>query len=129
MKVKHLLIHPSGDLEWVELDRQRKYNDIYEGEYAYNLHQIDDLLGSDLFENVYSVIPGVVFLVDESGKLKNPPKQHNELASRLYGGYRFGDNIVGSALFFRIEGSNLAPLTLADEARISLCLGVLLPDK
>ena len=129
MKAKHLLIHPSGEMEWVELDRERRYDDIYEGEYAYDLNQIDGLIGTDLFENVYSIIPGVVFLIDESGKLKSPPKQHNELASRLYGGYRFGDNIVGNALFFRLEGSSLAPLTLADEARISLVLGVVLPDK
>lgn len=129
MKVKHLLIEPSGKMSWVELDRERKYDDIYEGEYGYDLDQIHDLLGTDLFENVYSTLPSVVFLVDESGKLKNPPKQHNELASRLYGGYRFGDNIVGNALFFRIEGPNLVPLTLADEARLSLCLGVQLPDK
>lgn len=129
MKVKHLLIEPSGNMSWVELDRERKYDDIYEGEYGYDLDQIDDLLGTDLFENVYSTLPGVVFLVDESGKFKDPPKQHNELASRLYGGYRHGDNIVGNALFFRIEGANIVPLTLADEARISLCLGVPLPGK
>lgn len=129
MKEKHLLIHPSGNMEWVELDRERKYDDIYEGEYGYDLDQIDNMLQSDLFENVFSVLPGVVFLVDESGKIKDPPKEHNELASRLYGGYRFGDNIVGPALFFRLEGPNLVPLSSADEARISLFLGVQLPDK
>lgn len=129
MKVKHLVIYPSGDLKWVELDLNRRYDDIYEGDWAYDLDQIYSIIGCDCVEQVSLQIPGIVILIDESGKIKNSPQQHNELASRLYGGYAFGDDIVGPALFFRQEGPNIHPLLLPDEERLSLFLGVKLPDK
>lgn len=129
MKVKNLVIYPSGKLEWVELDYNRRYDDIFEGEYAYDLDQIYRIIGCDCVEQVSLRIPGVVILIDESGKIKYPAQQHNELVSRLYGGYAFGDDIVGPAIFFRQEGPNLCPLHLADEARLSLFLGVQLPEK
>ena len=56
-----------------------------------------------------------------------PAQEHNELVSRLYGGYAFGDDIVGPAIFFRQEGPNLCPLQPVDVAKLSLCLGVPLP--
>ena len=127
MKVKHLVIYPSGKLEWVELDYNRRYDDIYEGEYAYELDQIHRILGCDCVEQVSLRIPGVVILIDESGKIKESPRLHNELVSRLYGGYAFGADIVGPAIFFRQEGPNIRPLLPADEVKLSLCLGVPLP--
>ena len=126
---KHLLIHPSGKMEWVELHRMRQFDDIYCGDYAYDLREIYRALGVDFFEQVSLVLPGIVILIDEIGKLRNPPQPHNELASRLYGGYQFGDDIVGPALFFRKIGPDIAPLEPADEARLSLFLGVSLPEK
>ena len=129
MKCKHLLIHPSGEMEWVELDRERRYDDIYEGEYAYNLNQIYQHLDCFCFEQVSLRLPDIVILIDECGKISFPPREHNELASRLYGGYPLYDDIVGPALFFRREGPNIRPLLPYDEARLSLFLGVELPDK
>lgn len=129
MKVKNLVIYPSGKLEWVLLDHNRRYDDIYEGEYAYDLHQIYPIIGCDCVEQVSLCIPGVVILIDESGRIKYPPQHHNELVSRLYGGYAFGHDIVGPAIFFRQEGPNLCPLLPADEAKLSLFLGVQLPEK
>lgn len=129
MKVKHLVIYPSGELKWVELDLQRRYDDIYEGDWAYDLDQIYEIIGCDCVEQVSLRIPGVVILIDESGKIKHPPQQHNELVSRLYGGYAFGDHIVGPALFFSQEDSNIRPLLPADESLLSLFLGVELPEQ
>lgn len=129
MKVKNLVVYSSGKLEWVELDYNRRYDDIFKGEYAYDLDQIYRIIGCDCVEQVSLRIPGVVILIDESGKIKYPAQLHNELVSRLYGGYAFGDDIVGPAIFFRQEGPNLCPLHPADEARLSLFLGVQLPEK
>lgn len=129
MKVKHLLIHPSGDMEWVDLDHERKYDDLYEGEYAYDLHQIYSILDCFCVEQVSLRIPDIVILIDECGKVTYPLREHNELASRLYGGYPLYGDIVGPALFFRREGPNICPLLPSDEAKLSLFLGVQLPDK
>ena len=130
MKVdKHLVIYPSGAMKWVELHRVRRYDDIYFGDYAYDHDQIHQIIGCDLFEQVSLQLPGIVILVDECGKIKHPPQQHNELASRLYGGYAHGDDIVGPAVFFRMIGSNICPLEPVDEARLSFLLGVKLPEK
>lgn len=126
---KHLLIHPSGKMEWVELHRKRRYDDIYCGDYAYDLHEIYRVLGVDFFEQVSLCLPGIVILIDEIGKLRTPPQPHNELASRLYGGYQFGYDIVGPALFFKCIGPDIYPLDAADEARLSLFLGAKLPEK
>lgn len=126
---KHLVIYPSGKMEWVELRRERKYDDIYCGNYAYDLNEIYRIIGADFFEQVSLQLPGIVILIDECGKIKYPPQAHNELASRLYGGYQFGDDIVGPAIFFKCIGPNIYPLDSADEARLSLFLGVKLPEK
>ena len=130
MKVdKHLVIYPSGEMKWVELHRARKFDDIYCGDYAYDLNEIYRVIGADFFEQVSLQLPGIVILIDECGKVKTPPQEHNELASRLYGGYPFGDDIVGPAIFFKQIGPNIYPLEPVDEARLSLFLGVKLPDK
>lgn len=126
---KHLVIYPSGKMEWVELHRERKFDDIYCGDYAYDLNQICRIIGADLFEHVSTLLPGIAILIDECGKIKTPAQDHNELASRLYGGYQFGDDIVGPAIFFKCIGPNIYPLDPADEARLSLFLGVNLPEK
>ena len=126
---KHLLIHPSGKMEWVELHRERRYDDIFCGYYAYDLREIYRVLGVDFFERVSLKLPGIVILIDKVGKIRTPPQPHNELASRLYGGYEFGDDIVGPALFFKCIGPNIYPLDRADEACLSLFLGVKLPEK
>lgn len=127
MKAEHLVIYPSGKLEWVELDMHPRFDDIYCGDWAYDLDQIYRIIGCDCVEQVSLQIPGVVILIDESGKIKEPAQEHNELVSRLYGGYAFGDDICGPAIFFSREGPNIRPLLPADQAKLSLCLGVPLP--
>lgn len=129
MNVKHLVIYPSGELKWVGLELNRRYDDIYEGDWAYDLDQIHAVIGCDCFEQVSLRIPGIVILIDESGKIKTPPQQHNVLVSQLYGGYEFGDDIVGPAIFFRQQGPNIVPLLPSDESLLSLFLGVKLPEK
>lgn len=129
MKVKHLVIYPSGEMKWVDLDRKRCYDEIYCGDYAYDFDQIHRIIGCDCFEQVCLELRDIVILIDESGKIKNPPQQHNELVSRLYGGYARGVDIVGPAIFFRQIGANIYPLQPVDEARLSLFLGVNLPEK
>ena len=128
MKVDHLVIYPSGELKWVSLDFNRRYDDLYCGEYAYNLDQIYKVIDCDCVEQVSTRIESLVMLIDESGKCKSPPQQHNELASRLYGGYRFGDFIAGPAIFFCQEGPNLRPVFPSTLSLLSLLLGVPLPE-
>lgn len=50
-----------------------------------------------IFESVYCHI-GYVLLVDEVGKLKDPPKPVNFRASGFYPGSMYGDPIVGDVI-------------------------------
>lgn len=131
--VKHLMIYPSGELRWVEIDR--KPYEWIEGD-GLDLSRLHELIGCSCLEQVRTVLPDIVLVIDESGKLKSPPQAHNELASRLYLGYINGmDDIVGPALvcslrpcepYGELDWSVLSP---ADIARLSLFLGVAIPDK
>ena len=51
-----------------------------------------------IFEHVY-VGSDLVLIVDECGKIKDPPKPINLRASMFYSGTRFGDPIVGDVIF------------------------------
>lgn len=133
MAESHLMIYPSGELRWVEIERVPY--DWTDGE-GLDHKRIHQLIGCDCLEQVRTVLPNIVLVIDESGKLKSPPQAHNELASRLYYGYQVGmDNIVGPALvcslrctepYGELDWFELSP---ADLARLSLFLGVELPDK
>lgn len=134
MMNKHLVIHPSGKLEWTELEHRARYYPPYDGERGYDIKDFYRIIGCSCFEQVTTIIPGIVILIDESGKLKNLP--HNELASRLYAGFHYGvDDIVGTAIVFslhrggRYNEYDIYPLSDLDERKLSLCLGVPLPDK
>lgn len=130
---KHLMIYPSGDLCWVEVER--KPYEWIEGE-GLDQSRLHELIGCNFLEQVRTVLPNIVLVIDESGKLKSPPQAHNELASRLYLGYINGvEDIVGPALICSLrpcepygeyDWSELSP---ADIARLSLFLGVVIPDK
>lgn len=122
---KYLVIFPSGELRWVELSSGRR-----------RLDQMDEIIGCDCVEQVRTVIPGICIVIDESGKIKSPPQPHNELASRLYYGYHVGaDNIVGPAVVCALRPTgpyqelDWFPLDPAELARLSLYLGVKIPDK
>lgn len=132
MTESHLMIYPSGELRWVEIER-KPYKWI-EGE-GLDQDRLHELIGCDCLEQVRTVLENIVLVIDESGKVKSPPQPHNEVASKLYLGYIQGmDDIVGPALvcslspiepYGELDWSPLAPVDLA---RLSLFLGVKLPD-
>lgn len=133
MTEKYLRIDPSGEISWINIDRvPYKWCDA-EG---ISLDQIYAAIGCDCMEQVRTVIPGIVILVDESGKIKDPPQRHNELASRLYLGYLRGmDDICGPAIVCAMRPTepigemDLFPLNAVELAKLSLHLGVPLPDQ
>lgn len=87
MKEQYLVIEPSGEIRWEEI----KKDELHE-----RMHEIIDC---DMLEEVRTVIRPFVLIVDDCGRIKTPPKPHNELASRLYAGYHLnGDDIVGTAI-------------------------------
>ena len=134
MVEKHLLIDPYGKISWIDLDRENRYSIL-------NLQQIHDCLCCSFFELVRTVLPDIVLVIDDSGKIKDPPKPFNELASKLYLGFLvggadiFGSDICGSAFVMAERPSgpygepDLEPLNDKDLARLSLYLGVKLPEK
>lgn len=132
MTEKYLRIDPSSDISWVEIDRvPYEFDPSIEG---MSLDQIYQHIGCSCMEQVRTVIPGVVLLVDESGRVKSPPQRHNEIASRLYYGWLVGmDDIVGPALVCSLRPTeplgelDLFPLNQVELAKLSLCLGVQLP--
>lgn len=132
MTEKYLRIDPSGAISWVEIDRvPYKFDPSIEG---MSLDQIYQHIGCSCMEQVRTVIPGIVLLVDESGRVKSPPQRHNEIASRLYYGWLVGmDDIVGPALVCALRPTeplgelDLFPLNQVELAKLSLCLGVQLP--
>lgn len=131
MAEKYLKIDPSGDISWVSIDRVPYTWTDGEG---VDLKQIYREIGCDCIEQVRTVIPGIVLLVDESGKIKDPPQRHNEIASRLYAGWLCGaDDIVGPAIVCALRPTgplhelDLFPLNLVELAKLSLSLGVELP--
>lgn len=83
---KYLCIYPDGRVQWVAIDRDDLLDDLYR------------IIGCRCVERVRTTLKDIVIIIDESGKLKDPPKLHNELASRLYAGWLYGDDIVGPAV-------------------------------
>ena len=133
MTEKYLRIDPSGEITLIQLDRVlHKYCD---GD-GPDLDQIHAAIGCSCMEQVRTVIPGIVLLIDESGKIKDPPQRHNEIASRLYYGFLIGkDDIVGPVIVAALRPTepygelDLFPLNDVELAKLSLCLGVELPDQ
>lgn len=135
MLEKYLLIKPSGELSWIELERRARHDDIYQGAEAISLADLYPIIGCSCCEQVYSVIPGIVFMVDESGKIKDPMQPYNPVGSRLYAGSAYGDFIHGPIVLFSMQRTepygeyDLFPLSAAQESLLSLSLGVVLPEK
>lgn len=130
---KYLRIDPSGDLSWISIDRvPYEWVPGYEG---ISLDQIYAAIDCSCVVPVHTIINRVIMIVDESGNVKRPVKPHNELASRLYAGWLYGiDNIVGSVILCEFRPTepygemDLFPLSPANLARVSLSLGVRLPE-
>ena len=131
MSESYLRIDPSGEIRWIQLDRVPY--DFDPDILGLLSEQIHEAIGCSCFEQVYTLLPGVVILVDEAGKIKLPPQQHNEIASRLYAGTPYGDDIVGPAIVCAMRRTepygeyDLFPLSLAELAKLSLFLGVEIP--
>lgn len=129
---RYLRIDPSGEITWINVDRvPYRWCD---GE-GMSIDQIYAAIGCSCFEQVRTVLPGIVILVDESGRVKDPPQRHNEIASRLYLGWLRGlDDIVGPAIVCAMRPTepygelDLFPLDSVELAKLSLYLGVELPE-
>lgn len=94
MTEKFHVIYPSGEIRLEEINR------------AYLLDRMHEIIGCDCLEQVRTIVPGLVMIVDESGKIKDPPQDHNELASLLYMGYLKGpDDICGPAILASLQPS------------------------
>lgn len=135
MTEHYLCVYPNGELRWIPLERVVRYDDFYDGEEAILLRDLYPVIGCDCVEQVYTNISGVVMMVDESGKIKDPPQALNPLASRFYGGTPFGDPIVGPAVFMalkRVEPLmelDCYPLCPVQECFVEAVLGKPLPPK
>lgn len=133
MTESYLMIYPSGELSWVDIERKPyKFIDGY----GLDLDRIHQLIGCDCLEQVRTILPNIVLVVDESGRVKYPPQQHNMFASRLYYGYLVGlDDIVGPALVCSLRPiepfgeMDWGPLSKSDLLRLSLALGLNIPDQ
>lgn len=91
-KEKYLVIDPDGSTRWIQIERENM------------LREFHAAVRSDSLENVRSTVRDVCLIVDEVGKLRNPPQPHNELASLLYAGWIMGtDDIVGPAIVAAIH--------------------------
>ena len=134
MTEKYLKIDPSGEISWIQIDRvPYSFDPSILGPSG---DQIRAAIGCSSYEIVRTVLRGISIVVDESGKIKNPPQRHNHLASQLYGGWLMGlDNIAGPAIVFAERLTepygemDLFPLSPVNLARLSLCLGVPIPEE
>lgn len=89
---KYLVFEPDGSMRWEEIDRAQLLPELYK------------LIDCNCVEQVRTVIHNLVLIVDESGRIKTPPKEHNDLASCLYLGWILGsDDIVGTAVLTSLE--------------------------
>lgn len=131
---RYLKIDPDGTLSWIPLCRKPRYDSVYNGAEAISVADLYPVIGCSCVEQVYTRIGRVVILVDESGKVKNPPQKVNPLASKLYAGAPYGDMIHGPAVVFAMRPTppigehDLFPLTKNELNLLSVCLGVRIPD-
>lgn len=115
-KEKYWVLDPDGSVRQIEIDRLHMLEEFYAA------------IDCDCLENVRTIIPDVCLIVDESGRITYPAKQHNERASRLYFGYLIGrDDIVGSAILAAIHlvdgESDWVPLSPFELARVTDLIG------
>lgn len=121
MMEKFLVISPSGELYWEEIKRIEMLDRLYE------------IIDCDSVECVTTVLDGISLIIDECGRIKDPPQEHNELASNMYLGWIMGrDDILGPAVLVSIGMVNgepdWVPLNEEQFARLSLYLGVAIPE-
>ena len=117
----YLRIDPDGSVSWIQASR----SDL--------CRYFRRSIGCNWLENVRTVIPDICIVIDEVGKIKDPPQPHNPIASRLYLGFHYGiDDIVGPAIVAAIHlvdgESDWVPLSDVELAKLSLYLGIEIPD-
>ena len=84
---KYHVLYPDGRITLEEIPRDQM------------LDRMHEIIDCDMIERVVSWMPNVYLVVDESGRIKYPPKEHNRYASFLYMGWHVGmDDIVGPAI-------------------------------
>lgn len=122
-KEKYIVIHPDGHTEWMETEHEQLLDACYK------------VIGCDCVENVRTIYPDICLIVDESGKVKHPPRPHNPYASNFYLGWLLGnDNIVGSVVvvaIHQVDGeSEWVPLNVLEMDRVKWALANMgiLPD-
>lgn len=105
-KERYLVIDPDGSLRWILVDPD------------HILYAFRKAINCDWLENVYTVLPDIVIIVDEVGKVKQNPQRFNPVASRLYGGAPYGDFIHGpavvAAIHYRDGESDWVPLSVPE---------------
>lgn len=114
---KYLRLDPSGELFWITIDRDHFLDGLREA------------TGCRWFENV--CLPGgVCAIVDDLGKIKDPPQPVNPLASRLYPGTAHGDFLCGPVVFARIDPVyEWCPLLPFQLSMLQSVLGIEIPDQ
>lgn len=129
---KYLCIEPSGEMHWIQLERKSRDGPVYDGSVGISVRDLYPVIDCNCVEQVRTCLRDIVIMVDESGKVKLPPKPHNEVASQLYLGWHFGgDDICGTAVVFALRRTepygewDLFPLSESDEFRLSTILGPL----
>lgn len=90
-KERYLCIYPDGSLKWILADPNHLCDAFHKA------------ISCDWLENVYTVLPDIVIIVDEVGKVRQNPQKLNPIASRLYAGTPYGDPIVGPAVVAAIH--------------------------
>ena len=116
---KYLVINPSGSVKWIHTNREHLFEDFRKA------------IRCNWLENVYTVLPGIVIIVDEVGKVRQDPQIFNPVASRLYGGAPYGDFIHGPAVVAAIgltdTGMDWIPLRPAQLQQLQNWLQVEIP--
>ena len=120
LKDKYPVIYPDGSVMWIHTNRNRMSEDFRKA------------IRCNWLENVYTVLPGIVIIVDEVGKVRQDPQIFNPVASRLYGGAPYGDFIHGPAVVASIgltdEGMDWIPLQQSQLQRLQNWLHIKLPE-
>lgn len=118
-KERYLVIYPSGRMKWIETEHENICVAFREA------------IGCNSLENV-RLRYGLCCVVDECGKIQNPPQQYNPFSSAFYNGFFFGDPLVGPAVFCKIglvDGEwDWVPLDVMDLRKIQAVTGLLIPE-
>ena len=87
-----MVIDPDGSTRWIEIERCNMLQEFHKA------------IGTDMLENVRTIFDHICLIVDELGKIRKPPKPHNDVASDFYRGWiMYDDDIVGSAIVAAIH--------------------------